>query len=114
MTSAISKVAIALGERSYDIHIGAGLLAQPDTFAGLPKAQAAMIVTNDTIAPLYEARLRAALAPHYKQIHTVVLPDGEAHKDWQTLNLIFDALLARGRPAKVSGWASRPGPMWME
>ena len=101
MTSATSKVAIALGERSYDIHIGSGLLAQPDTWAGLPEAQAAMIVTNDTVAPLYEARLRAALAPHYKQVHTVVLPDGEAHKDWPTLNLIFDALLAKGCDRKT-------------
>jgi len=101
MTSALQKVAISLDDRSYDIHIGSGLLAQPDTFAGLPKAQAAMIVTNDTIAPLYEAQLRAALTPHYKQVHTVVLPDGEAHKDWQTLNLIFDALLAKGCDRKT-------------
>ncbi len=36
MTSATSKVAIALGDRSYDIHIGAGLLGQPDTWARLP------------------------------------------------------------------------------
>ena len=99
--SLIEKVAIALGDRSYDIHIGSGLLAQAQTWAGLPKAQAAMIVTNDTVAPLYEAQLRAALTPHYKQIHTVVLPDGEAHKDWQTLNLIFDALLAKGCDRKT-------------
>ena len=97
----VAKVAIALGDRSYDIHIGSGLLAGPDAWAGLPKAQAAMIVTNDTVAPLYEAQLRAALTPHYKQIHTVVLPDGEAHKDWQTLNLIFDALLAKGCDRKT-------------
>ena len=101
MSPAHQTVAIALGERSYSIHIGPGLLAQPDTFAGLPRAQAAMIVTNDTVAPLYETQLRAALAPHYKQIHTVVLPDGEAHKDWQTLNLIFDALLAKGCDRKT-------------
>lgn len=101
MTSALSKVAISLGDRSYDIHIGSGLLAQPDTFAGLPKAQAAMIVTNDTVAPLYEAQLRAAISPHYRQVHTVVLPDGEAHKDWQTLNLIFDALLGKGCDRKT-------------
>ena len=94
-------VPIELGERSYPIQIGTGLLNRPETFAGLPRAQAAMIVTNDTVAPLYEARLRAALAPHYKQVHTVVLPDGEAHKDWQTLNLIFDALLARGCDRKT-------------
>ena len=101
MTSPTHTVAIALGERSYDIRIGAGLLAQPETFAGLPKAQAAMIVTNDTVAPLYAAQLRAALAPHYTQIHTVVLPDGEAHKDWATLNRIFDALLGQGCDRKT-------------
>ena len=96
-----AQVAIALDDRSYDIHIGSGLLAQSQTFEGLPKAQAAMIVTNATVAPLYEAQLRAALGPHYPNIHTVVLPDGEAHKDWQTLNLIFDALLAKGCDRKT-------------
>ncbi|MBM3387709.1 MAG: 3-dehydroquinate synthase, partial [Betaproteobacteria bacterium] len=101
MTSASQTVAISLGERSYDIHIGSDLLAQPETFAGLPKAQAAVIVTNDTVAPLYAGPLRAALSAHYPQVHTVVLPDGEAHKDWQTLNLIFDALLAKGCDRKT-------------
>jgi len=101
MTSPTHTVAIALGERSYDIRIGAGLLARPETYAGLPKAQAAMIVTNSTVAPLYEPQLRAALAPHYAKVHTVVLPDGEAHKDWQTLNLIFDALLSKGCDRKT-------------
>ncbi len=101
MTSAPTQVAIALGDRSYEIHIGAGLLARPDTFAGLPQARAAMIVTNDTVAPLYETQLRTALTAHYKQVHTVVLPDGEAHKDWATLNRIFDALLAQGCDRKT-------------
>jgi len=94
-------VAISLDDRSYDIQIGQGLLGRAEPWVGLPKAQAALIVTNDTVAPLYEAQLRTALAPHYKQIHTVVLPDGEAHKDWQTLNLIFDALLAKGCDRKT-------------
>jgi 3-dehydroquinate synthase len=100
-TLSLEQVAISLDDRSYDIHIGQGLIGRAETWAGLPKAQAAMIVTNDTIAPLYEAALRAALSPHYKQIQTVVLPDGEAHKDWQTLNLIFDALLAKGCDRKT-------------
>ncbi|MFM8591167.1 MAG: 3-dehydroquinate synthase, partial [Limnohabitans sp.] len=96
-----STVRIDLGKRSYDSHSGTSILARPDTFAGWPKAQAAMIVTNDTIAPLFEAQLRAAIAPHHQQVHTVVLPDGEAHKDWPTLNLIFDALLAKGCDRKT-------------
>ena len=90
------RVTIDLGERSYPIVIGEQLLDQPATWADLPQAAMALIVTNDTVAPLYAPRLQAALAPHYAQIHTVVLPDGETHKDWTTLNQIFDALLSQG------------------
>ncbi|NML47686.1 3-dehydroquinate synthase [Ramlibacter sp. G-1-2-2] len=94
-------VRISLGERSYDIAIGGGLLADPACWRGLPAASAALVVSNTTVAPLYAARLRAALAPHYKQVHEVVLPDGEEHKDWPTLNLIFDQLLAKGCDRKT-------------
>ena len=100
-TISLEQVAISLDDRSYDIHIGQRLLDRSETWAGLPKAQTAMIVTNDNIAPLYEAALRAAISPLYKHVHTVVLPDGEAHKDWQTLNLIFDALLSKGCDRKT-------------
>ncbi|MEJ5991469.1 3-dehydroquinate synthase [Ramlibacter sp. PS3R-8] len=93
---ASQHVHIALGERSYDILIGAGLLDSPQAWQGLPRSAAALIVTNATVAPLYAARLRAALAPHYRTVHQVDLPDGEEHKDWPTLNLVFDTLLARG------------------
>ncbi|MBP8186569.1 MAG: 3-dehydroquinate synthase, partial [Comamonas sp.] len=50
---------------------------------------------------LYAAQLKAALEGKYQQVHTVVLPDGEAHKDWQTLNLIFDGLLSNGCDRKT-------------
>lgn len=90
------QVRIALGERSYDIRIGSGLLGRPSAWEGLPAASSALVVTNTTVAPLYAARLRASLAPHYRMVHEVALPDGEAHKDWTTLNRIFDALLAHG------------------
>ena len=89
-------VKIDLAERSYAIAIGTGLLGDPAQWLGLPRAQQAMIVSNTTVAPLYAEPLRAALAPHYAQVRSVVLPDGEAHKNWETLNLIFDALLAHG------------------
>jgi 3-dehydroquinate synthase len=95
------QVRIALGERSYDILIGPGLLARPPSWDGLPSAAAALVVSNTTVAPLYAARLREALAPRYRQVHEVVLPDGEEHKDWPTLNLIFDALLAHGCDRKT-------------
>jgi 3-dehydroquinate synthase len=86
-------VPIALGERSYDISIGSGLLDDPGSFAGLPAANTAVIVTNPTVAAFYLERLRHSLRPHYARVLTVELPDGEAHKDWTSLNRIFDALL---------------------
>jgi 3-dehydroquinate synthase len=94
-------VRIALGERSYGIDIGAGLLARADTYAGLPPSASALIVTNTTVAPLYAQALRSALAPRFGQVHVIELPDGEAHKDWATLNTIFDALLGHGCDRKT-------------
>ena len=88
-------VPIALGERSYPIHIGFGLMEQAEVWGAVPRAAAAMLVTNTTVAPLYAQRVQRALQSHYGQVHTVVLPDGEAHKTWHNLNLIFDALLER-------------------
>ncbi|MEY2892833.1 MAG: 3-dehydroquinate synthase, partial [Pseudomonadota bacterium] len=97
----VIRVPIELGDRAYDILIGAGVLADPRSFEGLPPSRDAFIVSNVTVAPLYAATLRAALAPHYAQIHEVVLPDGEAHKNWETLNLIFDAVLGAGCDRKT-------------
>lgn len=88
------QINIQLGDRSYPILIGAGLLDNPATWANLPKATSAMVVTNETVAPLYGARLKAALASRFASVLEVVLPDGEDHKTWQTLNRIFDELLA--------------------
>jgi 3-dehydroquinate synthase len=53
------------------------------------------VVSNVTVAPLYLATVRQALAPHYARVLEVVLPDGEAHKDWHSLNAVFDHLLAQ-------------------
>jgi 3-dehydroquinate synthase len=87
------KVHIGLGERSYDIHIGADLFGQAEIWADLPKARTALIVSNTAVAPLYAAQLQAALARLYPQVLMLDLPDGEAHKDWPTLQRIFDVLL---------------------
>lgn len=92
----VERVRIDLADRGYDILIGSGLLDRVTSWSGLPRASAAVIVTNTTVAPLYGARLVAALAPIYPQVRVVVLPDGEQHKDWATLNLVFDDLLGAG------------------
>jgi 3-dehydroquinate synthase len=90
---ATQQVRIDLGDRSYPISIGAGLLGDPRTYGNLPAASTALIVSNAVVAPLYAAALRQALEPHYRRVLQVALPDGEVHKDWPTLQLIFDALL---------------------
>jgi 3-dehydroquinate synthase len=94
-------VSIELGERSYDILIGQGLFGAQAPWRDLPRAACAVIVTNDTVAPLYAQRLQQALAPHYARRLVIELPDGEAHKDWNSLNLIFDRLLAEGCDRKT-------------
>ena len=76
----------------YPIRIGAGRLAAlADSIPA--DATAIALITNPTIDALYGERARQALAAAGKRVLTVHLPDGEAHKDWQSLNLIFDALL---------------------
>ena len=95
------EVTIDLGERSYPILIGEGLLGRPELYAQLPRATLALIVSNVTVAPLYAEALRTALQTHYHQVFVLALPDGEMHKNWQTLNLIFDALLGQGCDRKT-------------
>ena len=76
-------------------------MSQADTFAACPKAALALIVSNTTVAPLYADRLRAMLQLRYPQVVALQLPDGEAHKNWQTLQTIFDALLQNGADRKT-------------
>jgi 3-dehydroquinate synthase len=99
--SAFHQVPIELGDRSYPIHIGTGLLGDTSTWTQVPRAAQGLIVTNTTIAPLYAAVLERAIAARHDAVHVVVLPDGEAHKNWQTLNLIYDALLQHGCDRKT-------------
>ena len=99
--SSPSRVPIALGDRSYDIVIGSGLLGNAAMWQGLPRAATALIVSNPTVAGLYANALRDALAPHYPRILTLELPDGEANKDWHSLNLIFERLLSEGCDRKT-------------
>lgn len=84
---------VGLAERSYPIHIGTGLLANGDLLAAhIPRGRAA-IVTNTTVAPLYLERLNQTLQGLGVSSVSVILPDGEAYKTSETLNLIYDALL---------------------
>jgi 3-dehydroquinate synthase len=95
-TPATAQVAVATPGGHYHIHLGNGITSQPQTWQHLPKAQHAVLVSNPLVHQLHGAGLLKALEPHYAHISTVLLPDGEQHKSWQTLNLIFDHLLANG------------------
>ncbi|MFN7727473.1 MAG: 3-dehydroquinate synthase [Rubrivivax sp.] len=99
------RVPVATPGGHYDILIGTGLVAQPSTFAGLPRASQAVIVTNATVDALHGDALRGALAPLYPRVTTLRLPDGEAYKDWNTLNQVFDHLLAEGCDRKTTLFA---------
>jgi 3-dehydroquinate synthase len=90
----VTEVRIDLGDRSYPILIGEGLLGRTETWAPVahPRA-AALVVTNETVAPLCAGALVQALQPLFARVDVLALPDGEAFKDWQHLQRIFDALL---------------------
>lgn len=86
-------LSVELPDRSYPIHVGPGLIGKPELIASrLPQKRAA-IVTNTTVAPLYLERFSAGLAACGVECVPMVIPDGEAHKNWQTLNTLFDSLL---------------------
>ena len=96
-----ATVRIALGERSYPIHIGTGLIGDAASFEAVPPSARAVVVSNTTVAPLYADALLATLRQRHREVHLITLPDGEAHKDWTTLNLIFDGLLRQGADRKT-------------
>jgi 3-dehydroquinate synthase len=98
------EVPVATPGGRYTILIGNVLLREPASWAGLPRATRAVIVSNPTVHALHGAALEAALAPlrsHIGPVTHLLLPDGEAHKDWPTLQLVFDHLLERGADRKV-------------
>lgn len=86
-------LSVALDARSYPIHIGTGLLADPGLILPYLKSKRVAVITNTVVGPLYLAPFVAALRERGLRVTEIVLPDGEAHKDWPTLNLIFDGLL---------------------
>jgi len=82
---------VSLGERSYPIYIGPGLLGDTSLLNGSISAEQVLIVTNEVVAPLYLGKLEKALAA--KQHHSLILPDGEAEKSLGTLAKIIDELV---------------------
>lgn len=89
----METLTVDLGERSYPIYIGQHLLGQTQYVAPHVKAKQVMIVTNETVAPLYLDKTLAAFNDF--ETASVVLPDGEEYKNLDELNAIFSELLAK-------------------
>jgi len=89
----MQTLTVDLGDRSYPIYIGPGLLRNKELYSPHIKGRQVLIVTNETVAPIYLDDVMSALTDY--QVDTVILPDGEKYKDLDTLNMIFDELLDR-------------------
>jgi len=82
---------VDLGARSYPIFIGGQLLGQPELLAPYIAGHQVVVVSNETVAPLYLDQLKKALVGF--EYESVILPDGEQYKTLEYLNTIFDGLL---------------------
>ncbi len=87
----MKTLTVYLGERSYPIHIGPGLLRKPELITEHISGRQVMVVTNETIAPLYLDSIMELLVGFDRD--TVILPDGEQYKTIETLNSVFTGLL---------------------
>jgi 3-dehydroquinate synthase len=91
----MERVTVTLGERSYPITIAAGLFNDAASFMPLKAGDQAMLVTNETLAPLYLDRVRSLLESSGVRVDQVILPDGEQFKSLAVLEQVFSALLAK-------------------
>ncbi|MDM8547289.1 3-dehydroquinate synthase [Candidatus Venteria ishoeyi] len=85
------KLNVDLGKRSYPIFIGRDLLGKAEYLAPYIRSSRVMVVSNETVAPLYLEKTLAGLTDF--QVETVILPDGEQYKNLEVLNQVFDGLL---------------------
>lgn len=94
MTSEVSvTLQVSLGERTYPITIGSGLLGDTECIAAYLSSPRLALVSNDTLWPLYAGMLQTRLESAGYSVVPIVLPDGEEYKSWESLNAIYDALL---------------------
>ncbi|MBR9728123.1 3-dehydroquinate synthase [Shewanella intestini] len=88
----MQQIQVDLGERSYPIYIGQDLMQLGQLFNDNLANKKVLIVSNDTVAPLYLNKVQKALVA-CACVESVILPDGEQYKNLEHLNFIFTALL---------------------
>ncbi|ACS84154.1 3-dehydroquinate synthase [Musicola paradisiaca] len=91
----MERITVTLGERSYPITIAAGLFQEPGSFMPLKTGDQAMLVTNETLAPLYLDTVRSVLEKGGIRVDQVILPDGEQYKSLAVMEQVFSALLEK-------------------
>lgn len=91
----MEKITVSLGERSYPITIAAGLFNDPASFWPLKVGDNAMLVTNQTLAPLWLDALKQRLTAAGVKVDQVILPDGEQYKTLAVMDQVFTALLEK-------------------
>ena len=100
----MERLTVTLGERSYPITIAAGLFNDPASFLPLKSGDQAMLVTNETLAPLYLDTVRSALEQSGVNVDSVILPDGEQYKSLAVMDTVFTALLQNHMAATPLWW----------
>jgi 3-dehydroquinate synthase len=87
----MKTLSVDLGERTYPIYIGCGLLDRPELYARHIGGRQVLVVTNEVVAPLYLDRVLAQLSDY--RVATAVVPDGEPYKSMDSAMTVFAALL---------------------
>ena len=90
----MQTLSVELGNRSYPIHIGSGLLQDPGLIAPHMPYKRAALISNETVFPLLGQPVLHSLGQSGVEVFPVIIPDGEQFKTWETLDRIFDTLLA--------------------
>jgi 3-dehydroquinate synthase len=88
--SSVSVLNVDLGDRSYPIYTGKGILQSQEYFKKHITSKKALIVTNTVVGPLYSNKLRSVLEANGVEVFEVVLPDGEEFKSMEVLMIIID------------------------
>lgn len=108
----MERIVVTLGERSYPITIASGLFNEPASFLPLKSGEQVMLVTNETLAPLYLDKVRGVLEQAGVNVDSVILPDGEQYKSLAVLDTVFYGVVTKAAWSRYyagGAWRRRSG-----